>query len=567
MIWEIFEPKARLQEILSHELGVSPVFAQVLLNRGITTLQAARDFLFAAEALSKHDPFLMKGMAEGAERITRAIDKKEKILIYGDYDVDGVTSIALLASVFTDIGAVYDTFIPNRLDEGYGLNKSAVTLARECGVKLIVTVDCGINSSEEVKYANELGIDVVITDHHELRKLSLPPAYAVIDPLQEDCGYPFDYLAGVGVAYKLARALTQGREYMADRHMDLVALGTIADIVPLNGENRILAKIGIKQLRKTEKAGLKALMDVAGITADNVTSRHIGFGLGPRINAIGRMASADTALQLLMCKNADEARKLAVMLDKENRNRQDIEKGILKKVFDRIEREIDLEKEKIIVLADEEWHPGIIGIVASRVTEVYAKPAILIALDGNMGKGSGRGIEGFNLFEAISTAGKHLTAFGGHRHACGLKIERKKIDLFRKELNEFADDDLLSNRKGLTRLKIDYKLPFSHISFKLVNELNNLMPYGPENEEPVFCSTALKVKTCPRDIGRNGFKFLVSCGSLTLEAVTFKKNTITKPRIGDIIDLAYTPSINTWDGMDTIQLNIRSLRAYEEAGS
>ncbi|MFC1548590.1 single-stranded-DNA-specific exonuclease RecJ [Candidatus Omnitrophota bacterium] len=559
MYWKICEANPRLQKVLSDALGVSPLFAQLLLNRDIKTPEEAQDFLFG-ELSSCPDPFLMKDMDRGVERIKRAIENKEKILIYGDYDVDGVTSTALLADVFARMGADFETFIPNRLEEGYGLNIRAVALARDKGVKLIVTVDCGINSVEEVECANNYGIDVVITDHHEVKSDHHPPAYAIIDPHQPDCPYPFNFLAGVGVAYKLAQALMQNDEEAAERYLDLVALGTVADVVPQLGENRILTKAGLKILRRTEKPGIKALMDVARINPEKLTCRHIGFGLGPRINAMGRVGSANVALDLLLCKDGTEANQIARTLDKENKNRQNIEKDILKEALERVNREIDLEEEKVIVLADEGWHPGVIGIVASRLTEEFSRPAILVAMDGDRGKGSGRGVEGFNLFEAIDRSSEHLIDFGGHEQACGVKILKENVDLFRKKMNEVADECLMEKEDMVPELKVDLHLPFSHVGVKLINELRMLMPYGPGNTEPVFSSNGIKVRNTPRDIGRSGFKFHAVCGNLTCEAVTFRKNDIKKPKTGDIINLAYTPSINSWDGIDSIQLNIKDLQ-------
>ena len=559
MIWKTYESNPRLQKSLSEGLGVSSVFAQLLVNRDLRTLDDAQRFLFG-ELSSCYDPFLLKDMDRAVERIEKAIAGREKILIYGDYDVDGVTSTALLADIFSKLGADYDTFIPNRLEEGYGLNIRAVALAREKGVNLIITADCGINSAEEVECANKYGIDVIVTDHHEVKEGVHPDAYAIVDPHQDDCTYPFKHLAGVGVAYKLARALMKGKEALVDEHLDLVALGTIADIAPLNGENRILAKIGLERLRNTKKEGLKALMEIARVNQERLTCRHVGFALGPRINAMGRVGSANVALELLLSKDPQEARRMAAMLDKENRNRQSIEKNILKEAEERVKNELNLEEEKVIVLADEAWHPGVIGIVASRLTEEFSKPAILIALDGDKGKGSGRAVDGFNLFEAISSSSDHLTDFGGHEAACGVKIKKNEVSAFRKRINEIADDCFMETEETLPELKVDLNLPFSHIGVKLIGELDLLMPHGPANSEPVFSTKGIKVKNSPREIGRSGFKFLATCGNMTCEAVTFRKSAVEKPRPGDIVDLAYTPSINSWRGIDSIQLNIKDLQ-------
>ena len=561
--WKVCETNPRLREMLSRELGVSSVFAQVLLNRDITSAEQAQEFLFG-DLSSCHDPFLLKDMDRAVARIKIAAEKGEKVLIYGDYDVDGVTSTALLADTFGRMGMEYETFIPNRLEEGYGLNIRAVALARDRGVKLIVTVDCGINSAEEVKCSNSYGIDVIVTDHHEVKSEHIPPAYAIINPHQPGCDYPFKHLAGVGVAYKLSRALTEGRESEPDKYLDLVALGTIADVAPLNGENRILVKAGMKELREAGNEGLKALMEVARVDPEKLTCRDIGFALSPRINAMGRVGSANVALDLLMCGDETRAREIARTLDRENRNRQSIEKDIFKQALERAEKEIDPEEDDVIVLADKAWHPGVIGIVASRLMEEYHMSAILIALADGKGKGSGRAMEGVNFFKVISEAGEYLTDFGGHEAACGIRIREENIEPFRKKLAEVIKKHLSDGKAVVPELKIDLNLPFAHIGVKLINELSMLMPHGPDNIEPVFSTSDIRVKNTPRDIGRNGFKFLATCGNLTCEAVTFRKNSIAKPRPGDVINLAYTPTINSWQGIDTIQLNIRDLRSSDK---
>ena len=558
-VWDICAANTRLQQKLSSELGMSDLFAQLLINRGIKDPDEAYKFLFG-DLATCHNPFLMKDMEKGVERIKKAILAKEKVMIHGDYDVDGLTSTALLSDLFCEIGIEHEAFIPNRLDDGYGLSEKAVDQAEAHGVKLLITVDCGINSVSEVAYANSKGIDVIITDHHVPKEDSRPEAYAIIDPHQTDCEYPFKYLAGVGVAYKLARALMRGQEEIVDKYLDLVAIGTVADIVPAVGENRILTKIGLKKLRSVTNTGLKALMDITKLDPEKLTCRHIGFVMGPRINAMGRVGSADVSLDLLLCKDIEKAKEIARIMDGENKNRQSIQNDIFKQAMVKVDEEINLNKDKVIVLAEENWHPGVIGIVASKLTEEYSKPAILIATEGNEGKGSGRSIEGFNLLKAIGEAGEHLVGFGGHKAACGITIEKDKVEQFREVLNEKSGKYFPEDGPAVSKIKIDIEIPFSYINLKLINELNMLMPYGVGNEEPVFCTRGITVKNRPRDIGRSGFKFLATCGPLTCEVVTFRKNSVDKPRQGDVIDLAYTPSINSWGGVDTIQLNIRNLR-------
>ena len=558
-IWKVYETDLRRQVILCSELGISPLFAQILLNRDIVTPEQAQMALFGGLD-SCHDPLLMKDMEKSVSRIKHAIARNEKILVYGDYDVDGVTATSLLSYTLGDLRADHEIFIPNRMEEGYGLNVKAVTLAKERGVGLIITVDCGINSFEEVRYANECGIDIIITDHHEIRGHDVPPAYAVIDACQADCRYPFKDLAGVGVAYKLARVLMEGREDMADAHLDLVALGTVADVAPLTGENRILVKEGLKRLKNTAKCGLEALMRSARIRSENITSTHISFMLGPRINAVGRVSSATIALDLLMCRDKAGACEIAEILERENRNRQAMQKDLFKEAVELIKTEVDLEKNKSIVLAGESWHKGVLGIVASKIAEEYALPAIMISMEGEEGKGSGRSVEGFNLFEALKESESHLIDFGGHEAACGVKIRQKDLENFRKALDSAAGRHFDLRQDVPPEIKIDLNLPFSCIGVKLIRELEMLMPYGTGNAEPVFATSGLKVKNSPRDIGRGGFKFLATCGNLTCEAITFRKNSVVRPSAGSVIDLAYTPSLNVWGGIETIQMNIKDLR-------
>jgi len=557
--WKVHENDVRVQNILCDGLGISPIFAQLLINRGIRTPETAQVFLFG-NISDCADPFLMKDMERSVARIRKAVANREKILIYGDYDVDGVTSTALLAHVFGYLKADFDTFIPNRLEDGYGLNLRAVALAREQGVDLIITVDCGINSFKEIKCANDYGIDVIVTDHHEIKEEELPPAYSIIDAHQKDCKYPYKGLAGVGVAYKLAKALVADEGYHVDEHLDLVALGTIADIAPLTGENRILARAGLESLRKTSKPGLVSLMDIARIKPEKLRCSHIGFVLGPRINAMGRVGSANEALELLLCDDIPEAREIARKLDRENKRRQTIEKELFGEAVSLVGDRPHEGEGNVLVLAGEGWHAGVLGIVASKLTEEYNVPAIMISLDGDRGKGSGRSVDGLNLFESIREASSYLTNFGGHESACGLKIEKKHLPGFREKLDSVIGGKMLDMKKKQPELDIDLNLPFSYLGMGLLKELQLLMPYGAENAEPVFSTNRIMVKNNPRDIGRGGFKFLASCGNLTCEAITFRSKKILKPRRGDMINLAYTPSINSWEGIDTVQLNIKDLQ-------
>jgi len=557
-IWQVRKDNPQFQNDLSSKLGISKVTAQLLLNRGIKSVQEASDFL-KGKLSSCHDPFLLKDMDKASARIKKAISDGEKILIYGDYDVDGMTSTVLLYTALQNIGAHVVTYIPNRIEEGYGLNLAAIKKADREGVRLIVTVDCGITSFKEIDYAKALGIDVIVTDHHEIVESRLPNALAIINPLQPDCGYPFKHLAGVGLAYKLAKALYDGTPNFADDFLDLVSLGTVADIAPLIGENRILAKHGLEELNKRERPGLKALMEVGGLSGKEIISGHIGFILGPRINAMGRIGSPQKAIDLLLNKDSVKALALAKELDAENRSRQKIEAGILEEALSKVDREVNFKHHRVIVLAQEGWHPGVIGIVASRIADRFYRPAILISLDGKYGKGSGRSIDGFHLFEYLLRCKDSLVGFGGHESACGITIAKDRITEFRDRINAEAANNA-SEGIFSPKLDIEMDIRLSDLNEDVIDEIESLSPFGSENPKPVLASRNLIVKDGPRRIGKNGFKIWVTDDRVTCEAVSFGRSDMELPRPGQTLDLAYSPSINSWQGVDSIQLELKDIR-------
>lgn len=557
-IWKIRETKPAVQDSISSALNISKVTAQLLVNRGIDNPADAADFMKCSLA-SCHDPLLMKDMDKAVFRTRKAISNGESILVYGDYDVDGMTGVAILYSALKNLGANVQTYIPNRLEEGYGLNMAAIKKAHKDGMSLIITVDCGITSFKEVEYAKSLNIDTVVTDHHEILESRIPPAYAVVNPLQEGCAYPFKHLAGVGIAYKLVKALYEDTQFFAEDFLDLVSLGTIADIVPLVGENRILAKHGLEEIGKRNRVGLKALMDVARLGAKSISSGHIGFVLGPRINAMGRIGSPNKALDLLLSEDEEAAVKLAKILDSENRNRQKIEAKILDEALSKVEREVNFKHHRVIVLASENWHPGVIGIVASRIADRFYRPAILISLDGKLGKGSGRSIDGFHLFEYLVKCRDVLAGFGGHESACGITIEKERIDEFRDRINEEAgkekDESIFS-----PKLDIDMDVPLNALSEDVINEIESLSPFGADNPRPVLSSCNLTVKDGPRQIGKSGFKLWVTDNRITCEAVSFGRSGLDIPKLGSGVNLAYIPSMNNWQGLQSIQLELRDIK-------
>jgi single-stranded-DNA-specific exonuclease len=558
--WVVKKSDKEITNILVKELGISPIVAQLLANRSILKVEEADKFL-NCRLSNLHDPFMLKGMERAVARIRHALSKGEKILVYGDYDVDGITSVALLKSVLTGLGGHVLDYIPNRLEEGYGLNLDACQLAHRKKVSLLITVDCGINAAREVAYLNSLSIDSIIIDHHEVQGGSLPKACAIIDPLQDGCDYPFKYLAGVGLALKVAQALLDRTPEQMKEYMDLVALGTVSDVVPQLGENRILTKYGLDVLNTTERIGLRELIKVSGLKGRDISSGHIGFILGPRINASGRIGSPKKALQLLLTHRKDEAGEIAGMLNQENRNRQKIESGILQEAMQKVQTEVNFKDHKTIVLSSTDWHPGVIGIVASRLVDKFYRPTAIISVNRNVGKGSARSISDFNLFEAINKCKDHLMEFGGHKAACGFSIQKKEIERFKTRFNKFAKESLLPEHL-LPKIRADMDIPLSKLSERLISDIERLAPHGPKNPSPLFISKGIKLKNTPKTIGRKGIKFWVTDGKITCEAVAFGVSDAFLDMMGEgEIDLAYSPSVNVYKGLRSIKLNLEDVRA------
>src|SRR3989338_2206791 len=500
--WLIKDQNPALQVLLSNALNIHPTVAQLLINRNVTTVRDAKSFLFA-DLDGLHDPFLLKDMDRAVRRIKQAREHKEPVLIFGDYDVDGVTSSVILRRALEKIGIKVINYIPHRLQEGYGLNHNILDLAKEKKVKLLIAVDCGITAFGPVEALNRIGIDVIILDHHEPPDTKLPEAYAIVNPKRKDCLYPFDGLVSAGLAFKLSHAVL-GKVFPED--LDLVAIGTIADVAELNGENRIFAKEGLKRIATTKNLGLLALMDVARIKGKKLKPSSVGFILGPRLNAAGRLDSADASLQLLLCEDTHEAYKIARTLEEHNQNRQKTQKGIVEEALSIVEREVNFKDQRIIVLSKEGWHRGVVGIVASRITEMYYRPTIVISLEEDTGVGSARSIDGFHIFEALTNSSRFLENFGGHKHAAGLTIKRENIEAFRESINEFART-ALSADDLIPVLEIDCEVPLSHLSNNLIKLIELLEPYGEGNPVPLFCTRRLKVKTPPVILGKDTIKF------------------------------------------------------------
>jgi len=545
---------------LAEEAGISRLLAKVFLSRGIEDPDYINEFLNpSVEGL--HDPFLLRDMEKAVNRIVKAVNNNEKILIYGDYDVDGISSTSILYDFFRSLNKDVSYYIPDRLNEGYGISTAAAEKIRDMDIDLMITVDCGISAFEEIEYLSGNGLDIIITDHHECKE-EIPKAFAVINPMRSDCNYPFKKLAGVGVAYKLVRAVSVrlGMEGIEERYLDLVTLGTVADVVPLLGENRIIVKRGLTMIENTNNIGLRALIKVSGVEERKATSYMVGFCLAPRINAAGRIGDASRAVRLFTTKDETEAFEIATELDRENRLRQENELAILEEVKKSIEESIDLKKEKVIVAAGEGWHHGIIGIVASKITEKYYRPCLIISVEDDMAKGSGRSIEGFNLFEALEYCGDLLEKYGGHEQAAGLTLKTDKIDELRRKINEYADS-VLDESDLVPKLKIDAKIKKEDLSLENVKMLGLLEPFGANNPQPLLRYDNIVINDI-RPVGQSKHaKVRFNDDGLAIEAIGFNMGDILNVYgESDIVDVVCTMEANYWNGNENLQLNLKDLR-------
>jgi len=561
--WQFIEatpPESVLR--LAQDLSVPPIIARVLLNRGIESADSARSF-FRTDLERLHDPFLMADMKTAVTRLATALARREHLLIYGDYDVDGVTSTALLKLVFRSLGQEVPHYIPERLREGYGLSHTGIEKAHAQGVKLIIAVDCGVSAVEEIRRARALGMDVIVCDHHQPGPV-LPPATALLDPKRSDCPYPFKELAGVGVAFKLMQALYQhlGQDpARLLRYVELVAIGSAADIVPLTDENRILVKAGVEKLNATENIGLRALINVCSLQGSELGTGHIVFILAPRINAVGRLGDANRAVNLLTCDDPEKAQSIACVLDAENRERRSIDDSTFREALELVDRQCDLGRDNIIVLDREAWHTGVIGIVASRVVEKFYRPTIMISTDNGMGKGSARSIPGFDIHHALTQCHELMVAYGGHKYAAGLSIRSDQIPNLRTRLQQIAAQTLSADMLK-PRLLIDGEIQFSDITERFMKFLKALAPYGPQNMRPVFVSRGLRVLGTPQIVGNNHLRFNVMQGNKRLDCIGFNlgdlRHRLTNGRRD--VDLAYLVEENTWQGRTTIQLRVKDIR-------
>ena len=559
--WIVNKCDKDLAADIAESCGVDPFVAYLLVARGFTDEFLVESFLYDTDIC---DPFTLPDMEKACERIKSAIDEGEKITIFGDYDADGVTSTALLYSYLSGAGANVDYYIPDRAGEGYGMNVSAIETLKERGTKLIITVDNGISAIEEIEKAKELNIDVVVTDHHQAGDV-LPDAVAVVDPHRKDCEMDFREWAGVGVAFKLVSALADCDVYdLLEAYGDILAIGTIADIVALKGENRILVRAGLAVLNEalingTLRKGLKALIDESGATK-NMTSMNAAFRIAPRINAAGRMGSAERAIKLLLTDDDSEASLLASEISEANTQRQATESGITEFAENYIENHPEIKFSKVIVVDGENWHQGVIGIVASRLCEKYGKPCIVISKAGELAKGSGRSVDGFSLYDALVFCKDILVQYGGHKLAAGMTVETDKIDEFRKRINEYAE----TQEDVLPVLKLDCKLNPASISLDMLSAINILEPFGAENPQPLFGLFNMKI-TGIQPVGSNKhIRLTVNKNGISLPVMMFSVAPEDFPfAVSDNVDLAVRLTQNEYMGEVKVSIQVKDIKLSE----
>lgn len=555
--WQIFEPdKNKIEEIKS-KYKVNQLLATILANRNILKEEDIRLFLNPTRN-DFYNPFLITDMDIAVNRIIKAIENKENITIYGDYDVDGITSITVLKSFLNDIGVETNTYIPNRLIEGYGLNKEAIEKISKKGCNLMITVDCGISAIEEIEYANSLGIETIITDHHEAGN-EIPKAIAVIDNKRKDSKYPFRELAGVGVVFKLIQAIgitLKLKEESYLKYLDIVCIGTISDIVPLVDENRVIAKLGLLLVARTKNIGLRSIINSSGY--NKIDSNTISFGVAPRINACGRMGKAEEALELFLSKDKNEVNELTNKLNEHNRKRQETEKAIFENALEKIKAE-HLDENKAIIVGGENWHHGVIGIVSSKITEMYFKPSILLSFEEDgIGKGSGRSIPGFDLHEALMKCSDTIEKFGGHSMAVGITVKKDNLEKFKKEFEQIATQSKID--EIIPIINIDAKVDLSDIDKEMVESLKQLEPFGEANKMPVFAFKNLKIDSIRALSEGKHLKLTLKDNNYIINAIGFNIGYLANEyRIGDKIDVAGVLEINTFNGVDNLQINIKDI--------
>ena len=554
--WQIYQSDYEKIKELQEKYNINKLLATILSNRGIIEEKQIKKFL-DPKRTDFYNPFLMPDMGSAVNRILKAIENNEKIIIYGDYDVDGITSVTVLKSFFQDRGIHVDEYIPNRLNEGYGLNKTAIEKISKQKYMLMITVDCGISAIEEIDYANQLGIETIVTDHHEPGN-ELPKALAVVDAKRKDNKYPCRNLAGVGVVFKLIQALSiklnlDEKEYL--KYLDIVCVGTISDIVPLEDENRVIVKLGLKLVSQTRNLGLREILKLSGY--QQIDSTTISFGVAPRINACGRMGHQEDALKLFTTKDINEVIKLAEKLNEYNKERQDIEKNIYNEAIEIIDKD-DLDKKNTIVVMGKNWHHGVIGIVSSKITELYFKPSILLCEEDDYGKGSGRSIPGFDLYKALTECKDTIDKFGGHSMAVGINVKKEQFNEFRNKLEEIAKEQHIEEIVPI--LNIDAQVELDEVNKDMVNSLKELEPYGEGNKMPIFAFKNLRIDSIRALSEGKHLKLTLKDKKNIVNAIGFNLGYLSSEyKIGDKIDVVGNLEINSFNGVDNLQINIKDI--------
>ena len=562
MRWSLLNPNQNTVSSVKKAFRTSEVIARVLANRNILNPNLARPF-FTPNLDMLHNPYLMQDMDKAVERVLKNIKSGKPIMVFGDYDVDGTTGAAALYLAFQKFGADVTYYIPDREKEGYGLSYHGIEVAKDNGIDLIITCDCGINAFVQVDFANEQNIDLIITDHHTT-DTELPKAHAILNPKRKDCEYPFKGLCGGGVAFKLITAI--GNELNIpltdyEEIIPLITLGIAADVVPIKDENRVLVHHGLNILKNLEKPGLKTLLELAGLKG-HISVGQLVFSIAPRINAAGRLGDANRAVELLVTDDQDKARLLAKELDNENKRRQMIQQAVVDEALLKVNAEADLKNENALVLANAGWHPGVVGIVASKIKEEFNRPTIIIALENGSGKGSARSVAGFDLYEALTACKTHLDGYGGHPMAAGLTLSNQKLEDFKKAFIDFANERLTKENLQAT-LTLDSEMALQDITPRFMEFLDKLSPYGPGNMRPKFAIRNAEIAGAPKVIGKTGehIRFKIKQGLKSYPAVGFGLSNKYEMLItGQPVDIACVVETNEWQGNTSIQMNVRDIK-------
>lgn len=571
--WNYQSPNSKQlfeRDKLSQKFGLSPAVCLLLVQRGIITEEDVKQFLNPV-LRDLYDPFLFPDMQKAVDRLNRALGNKERIMIYGDYDVDGTTAVALVYKFLeqNSWSSNLDYYIPDRYDEGYGISDKGIVYAKETGVSLIIALDCGIKAVSKIAYAKSLGIDFIICDHHMPDDV-LPDAVAILDAKRPDSTYPYEHLSGCGVGFKFmqAFALSNGIDFSNLRILlDLVAVSIAADVVPLTGENRIMATYGLKQLSHNPGKGLKGIIDVSGLPGKEITMGDIVFKIGPRINASGRMMNGKEAVDLLLEKNVESAKEKSKNINQYNDDRRELDKKLTDEAYALIDKDIEMVDKKIIVVYNSEWHKGVIGIVASRITEKYYRPAIVLTKSNGYFSGSARSVSGFDIYKALESCKDILVNFGGHTFAAGVTLHSDQLDLFKSRIEAYAEEQL-SERQPVQTLDIDMALKFSEINMKLVHDIKRMNPFGQDNTRPVFCSFGVRDSGTSKRVGRElehiKLDLVDDSTAEVMPAIAFGMHEYNDAiKSGEPFDICYTIEENTFNNKTSIQLLIKDIKICE----